>query len=121
MRNATSRATLLSLATFTILETAISSSAFATSAKCVAARLLDDEDLIGRHCKSNTQEKARNDEPGTASGSFVESCKNTRQNEWVVSARCKAKDGSWSQTSVNFKNCPNHSLTNLNGNLVCGP
>ena len=120
MKNAALRVTLLSLATLAILETVIPSSAFATSAKCVAAKLLDDEELINRHCNSNKPEKP-DDEPGTASGSFVESCKNTRQNGWVVSARCKAKDGSWSQTSVNFKNCPNHSLTNLNGNLVCGP
>jgi hypothetical protein len=54
-------------------------------------------------------------------GSFVQSCKDTQQDGWVVSATCKTISGETSQTKINFKNCPNHSLTNVNGNLVCGP
>ena len=89
----------------------------AADKKCKAAMLLGEPQLIERFCNDTKP----SNEVGTPKGSFVESCKNTRQDGWVVSALCKTKSGSWSATKVNFQSCQNHSLTNLNGNLVCGP
>ena len=61
------------------------------------------------------------DEIDSPRGSFVQSCKDTQQDGWVVTSNCRTISGEQSQTKMNFKNCPNHSLTNINGNLVCGP
>jgi hypothetical protein len=56
-----------------------------------------------------------------AQGSYVGSCRNISQHVWEIQAECRATDGTWSKNKVTYKNCPNHSLTNMNGNLVCGP
>ncbi len=88
-------------------------------------RFSGDPVAIAKYCKGGSSSSGtpqpQEEEIASPHGSFVNSCKNTQQNGWIVTATCTNRAGEPSQTTINFKGCPNHSLTNVNGNLVCGP
>jgi hypothetical protein len=95
--------------------------------KCKTAKQLGDPDTIAKYCKkggtggagtSSTQPVEKFPPP---KGSFVESCHSVEaRTDGFVKAVCLGRDG-WFPTSMNYSKCPNYSLTNINGNLVCGP
>ena len=90
--------------------------------KCKQAKKAGNQAKIAKFCKASggsAVDAVRTTPP--ARGSWVKSCRNSSQIHGYVSAECKAVDGTWSQTSANYTKCPGFSLTNLNGNLVCGP
>jgi hypothetical protein len=90
---------------------------------CEQAYHSADGQRIAKHCQHAQYYGGRrshdDDGPGAPSGSFVESCRNTRQKGWTVYSECRDRRGNWSRTSLDFRSCPGYLVENLNGNLVC--
>jgi len=53
------------------------------------------------------------------SGSYQSTCKNIRVDGKQLKAKCQKRNGSWNNTSINYKNC-NKDIKNDNGKLTCG-
>jgi hypothetical protein len=54
-------------------------------------------------------------------GSFARTCKDISVSGGSVFATCQRMNGSWIKASLEFTRCSGHSMTNLDGVLVCGP
>lgn len=88
--------------------------------KCKQAKKAGNQAKIAKFCKGAGSAPDVTTIP-PARGSWVKSCRNSYQSKGTIIAECKAVDGTWSSSSANYTKCPGFSLTNLNGNLVCGP
>ena len=56
----------------------------------------------------------------TASGSFTKTCNVSSDEDYVVNASCKKKDGSYKGTSLAYRICQG-DIWNDNGTLKCTP
>ena len=55
-------------------------------------------------------------------GSYARTCRACQVAGPSISCQCQRRDGSWGLARAgNYRACPGASLTNNNGNLVCGP
>jgi len=53
-------------------------------------------------------------------GSYLQSCTNRRVDGDTLYATCKDQNRHWQTTSLNnFRQCPQGSISNLNGHLTC--
>jgi len=54
------------------------------------------------------------------SGSYQQTCRDIHNNGGRLDASCQRQDGSWQQTSLDFRNCQG-AIENLDGQLRCTP
>ena len=54
----------------------------------------------------------------TINGSWSKSCEKIKQQDGLLNAKCKDKNGKWNNTSVNVNSC-NWKVKNDNGVLKC--
>ncbi|HVL73011.1 MAG TPA: hypothetical protein VM434_14165 [Beijerinckiaceae bacterium] len=61
-------------------------------------------------------------EPAAAqSGSFAWTCQRCSGGGGTITCLCQRRNGQWTWARANYSRCPRQSLTNLDGQLVCGP
>lgn len=52
-------------------------------------------------------------------GSWALNCRKSNAFGWHLTAECKGNDGTWNETSLMYKGCPDHAVASVNGNLIC--
>jgi hypothetical protein len=117
----------------TLVVIVLAAPADAAKGKCKVAKQLGDPDAIAKYCKKGGTGGAgtSSTQPGTGSagpfpppkGSFANSCQNISYDlkRGIVAATCRRPDGNGNGNSFDYSECPNYSVTNINGILVCGP
>ncbi len=56
--------------------------------------------------------------PNLPEGSYIYSCRDLRIDGDKLKAECQKNNGSWTRTSMNYKNCKG-DIANINGRLAC--
>jgi hypothetical protein len=53
-------------------------------------------------------------------GSYAKSCDTCSVTRPTIACSCQKRNGWWNHTSIDYTKCPNESLANNDGVLVCG-